>query len=318
MTFSLFDAPYPEHSANCAFSGNPLNRFSERRTETCVAEALNQQDAKVLIIAYGKVVFKKSDTGRNAIFKPKELKAAQVDHDKIVLLGWDEKGAPWLIAPSGFTEETLSQAFEAIDFRSVYIKGLLDAAELGILAQGGALLSWHKSHAFCSRCGTASLMRDGGYKRSCPQCGADHFPRTDPVVIMLTVSKDNEKCLLGRSPHFAEGVYSCLAGFVEPGETIEMAMRRETKEETNIDVERVSYHASQPWPFPYTMMIGCFGVAASQTIVIDYELEDARWFSRAEVRQMVNGMHPEGLIMPPKGAIASNLVLHWLNAVDAP
>ncbi|MEM5502892.1 NAD(+) diphosphatase [Ahrensia kielensis] len=314
MTFSLFDAPYPEYSAGCAFTGNPLNRFSERRTQNCVAEALATRGAKLLVVAYGKVLFKKEENNLNAIFTPQELKTAQVDESKIVLLGWDGKGLPWLIAPSDFTEENLSDDFEAIDFRSVYIQGLLEEAQLGMLAQGGALLSWHKSHAFCSRCGTASNMRDGGYKRVCPNCGAEHFPRTDPVVIMLTVSQDNEKCLLGRSPHFAQGVYSCLAGFVEPGETIEMAMRRETKEETNIDVERVSYHASQPWPFPYTMMIGCYGVAASESIIVDDELEDARWFSRDEVRQIANGTHPDGFIMPPKGAIASNLVLHWLNS----
>lgn len=314
MTFSLFDMPHPEYSAGCAFSGNTLNRFSERRTETCVADALNDDSARLLVLAYGKVLFNKSGDGLNAVFTKHELATVKADQSKIVLLGWDDKSAPWLIAPSDFTEETMPADFEAIDFRSVYIQGLLDDMQLGMLAQGGALLSWHKSHAFCSRCGTASIMRDGGYKRSCPQCSADHFPRTDPVVIMLTVSKDNEKCLLGRSPHFAQGVYSCLAGFVEPGETIEMAMRRETKEETNIDVGRVSYHASQPWPFPYTMMIGCYGVAASEKITVDDELEDARWFTRAEVRQISDGTHPEGIIMPPKGAIASNLVLHWLNA----
>lgn len=314
MTFSLFHAPYPEHSANSAFSGNILNRFSERRTQTCVADALDDKNARLLIVADGKLLFKRTEDIPDPVFAANELNEAKVDHHKIVLLGWDEHGAPWLIGPSHFSEETLTDRFECKDFRSIYSQAVLDNAQLGMLAQGAALLAWHKSHAFCSRCGTPSDMSDGGYKRSCPHCEAQHFPRTDPVVIMLTVSSDNSRCLLGRSPHFLQGMYSCLAGFVEPGETIEMAMRRETKEETNIDVERVIYHSSQPWPFPYTLMIGCYGVAASEIISVDDELEDARWFTRNDVHHIANGTHPEHLIMPPRGAIAHTLVTHWLNS----
>ena len=121
------------------------------------------------------------------------------------------------------------QAIKAIDYRSVYIQGLLDPSALGALAQAAGLLAWHASHGFCGKCGTPSEMRAGGYKRICPACGTEHFPRTDPVAIMLTVSRD--KCVLGRGRHFAPGMYSALAGFIEPGETIENAVRRETFEE---------------------------------------------------------------------------------------
>ena len=131
-------------------------------------------------------------------------------------------------------------------------------------------------------------MRAGGYKRLCPACGTEHFPRTDPVAIMLTVTR--ERCLLGRGRHFAPGMYSALAGFIEPGETIEDAVRRETLEEAGIRLGRVVYHASQPWPFPYSLMIGCFGEALNDDISADAnELEDCRWFARDEVLAMLAG-----------------------------
>ena len=142
-------------------------------------------------------------------------------------------------------------------------------------------------------------MRIGGYRRDCPNCGAEHFPRTDPVVIMLAI--DGERCLLGRQARFAPGMYSCLAGFVEPGETIEDAVRRETAEEAGITVGRVRYHASQPWPFPSSLMIGCHAEALSRDIVRDdAELEACRWFSRAEVRAMLAG-RPSGRDQMPAG-----------------
>lgn len=313
MSFSLFDAPLPEHSAKSAFSANPLNRLSENRSETCVDDAMKDTRARYLIVAFGKMILRETDDELEGVFEHQDLTELSASNGTMVLLGWDKKGAPWLGAQSSLEEEKLPAGYIGLDFRSIYIQGLLDAEVLGILAQAGALLAWHKSHGFCSRCGTPSEIQDGGYKRLCPNCGMQHFPRTDPVVIMLTVTDDGEKCLLGRSPHFVEGVYSCLAGFVEPGETIESAMRRETKEEAGIDVGRVAYHASQPWPFPYTLMIGCYGEAKSNKILLDDELEDARWFSRAEVQSMVDGNHPEQLRMPPKGAIASNLVMHWLD-----
>lgn len=313
MSFSLFDAPFPEHSAKSAFSANPLNRMSENRSETCVEDAMNDPKSRYLIIAFGKMIMRENGDVLQGVFKIEDLETLSAHDGTIVLLGWDKDGAPWLGVQSSFDEESLPAGFVGLDFRSIYIQGLLSAELLGMLAQAGALLAWHKSHAFCSRCGTPSEIKDGGYKRLCPNCDMQHFPRTDPVVIMLTISEDGEKCLLGRSPHFAEGVYSCLAGFVEPGETIEAAMRRETKEEAGIDVGRVAYHASQPWPFPYTLMIGCYGEARSEKILLDDELEDARWFSRDNVQSIVDGTHPEELRMPPKGAIASNLVMHWLD-----
>ncbi len=145
------------------------------------------------------------------------------------------------------------------------------------------------------------------------------FPRTDPVVIMLTIDLERDLCLLGRSPHFPEGMYSCLAGFLEPGETIENAVRRETQEESGIRIGRVRYHASQPWPMPHTLMIGCYAEAKSHDIHLDdKELEDCRWFTREETAAMLArntgvSQGPGEQVPPPKGAIAHQLMRDWLD-----
>ena len=178
--------------------------------------------------------------------------------DQAILLGFSPDG-PMLAAPVSVEPESLPDTLKAIDYRSINMQGLLDPASLGALAQAAGLLAWHASHRFCGKCGQPTEMRAGGYKRACTACGTEHFPRTDPVAIMLTVAKD--KCILGRGKHFAPGMYSALAGFIEPGETIENAVRRETLEEAGIRLGRVVYHASQPWPFPYSLMIGCYGEA---------------------------------------------------------
>ena len=141
-------------------------------------------------------------------------------------------------------------------------------------------------------------------------CKALHFPRTDPVVIMLAV--DGDACLLGRQPRFPKGMYSALAGFLEPGETIEASVRREIKEETGVICGAIQYFASQPWPFPASLMIGCFAQAESRSLEIDrLELEDARWFSREEARALIERRHPDGLSAPTPMAIAHHLLKRW-------
>ena len=156
-------------------------------------------------------------------------------------------------------------------------------------------------------------MAQGGYRRDCPACNAQYFPRTDPVAIMLAI--DGDRCLMGRQARFAPGTYSCLAGFIEPGETIEDAVRREIAEEAGIRIGAVVYHASQPWPFPMTLMIGCFAQATSTEIVPDTdELEDCRWFTREETLAMLAGEHADGLATPPRMAIAHTLIRAWAEA----
>lgn len=188
--------------------------------------------------------------------------------------------------------------------------GLLSPLEAEIAAMARALLEWHRSHRFCSCCGVESAPEQAGWQRRCPDCGRHHFPRTDPVVIML-ITRGNE-LLLGRGPNWPETMYSCLAGFMEPGETFEAAVRREVFEETGVHVGEVAFVASQPWPFPASLMLGCRGVATSTEITIDpVEIADARWISRERLLGVLAGRDPE--ISPPRaGAIAGWLMREWL------
>ena len=186
----------------------------------------------------------------------------------------------------------------------------LSGREAELAAMARAVLGWHRSHAFCAACGARSELREAGWQRQCPACGTRHFPRTDPVVIML-VTRGNQT-LVGRSPGWPDGMYSCLAGFVEPGETIEAAVRREVAEETGIPVGQVRYLASQPWPFPASLMIGCMAEALAEDIQLDpVELEDARWISREDMVEVMAGRHPE-VKAPRRGAIAHALLENLL------
>lgn len=186
----------------------------------------------------------------------------------------------------------------------------LDPLEAELAATARAILQWHRSHGFCANCGAASDMVMAGWQRSCPACGTQHFPRTDPVVIMLV--NHGNRTLLGRSAGWPEGMYSCLAGFVEPGETVEAAVRREVLEETGVRVGRVRYLASQPWPFPASLMIGCVAEAESEAITLDpAELEAAFWISREGLLAAMAGESPA--IRPARrGSIAHFLLSNWL------
>ncbi|GKY86198.1 NAD(+) diphosphatase [Sinisalibacter aestuarii] len=181
-------------------------------------------------------------------------------------------------------------------------------AECAVTAKG--ILEWHRTHSFCARCGAPSVAADGGWRRDCPSCARAHFPRTDPVVIML-VTRGNE-LLIGRSPGWPEGFYSLLAGFMEPGETVAAAVRREVAEETGIAVGEVRLLASQPWPFPASLMIGCIGTTQSTAITLDpKELDDALWIGREELMDVFAGRHPR-IATPRRGAIAHFLMKMWL------
>jgi len=211
------------------------------------------------------------------------------------------------------TTETLKSRNDLLvtDLRSIAVQGLVAADHLPPIAEAKAVLHWHARHRFCPNCGAATRSVCGGWRRDCPQCKAQHFPRTDPVVIML--ASDGENCLLGRSPRFVPTMWSCLAGYVEPGESIEDAVRRETREEAGITCGRVAYFASQPWPFPTSLMIGCHAEALNRDIVVDREeLEGARWFSRGEIETMLMREHHQGLTTPPPVAIAHHIIRSWL------
>lgn len=186
----------------------------------------------------------------------------------------------------------------------------LSALEAELAATARALFLWHDSHGFCARCGAASAVSKGGWQRDCPACGRTHFPRTDPVVIMRITH--GNRVLVGRSPGWPAGMYSLLAGFVEPGETLEAAVRREVIEEAGVVVGAVRYLSSQPWPFPASLMIGMEGEATRATITIDpVEIEDARWVTREDMAAAMSG-RIEGLSPARKGSIARHLIERWL------
>src|SRR5690606_15837234 len=261
-------------------------------------------------IADGKVALRTDGITHEALFTAHQARALGVELGEALLLGNGPSG-PVLACP--FQPEQSVSGIEIVDLRRTYGDGLLSADIVGALAQGSALLTWNATHRFCGRCGSRSEMRAGGYRRVCTGCGAEHFPRTDPVAIMLAVRGD--RCLLGRSARFAPGMYSALAGFIEPGETIEAAVRRETFEESGIRLGAVRYISSQPWPFPFSLMIGCIAEALTEEIDPDTtELEDCRGCARDEVRQTPVMTQPDGLRAATKGAIARQLISIWADS----
>ena len=310
---SFFDGlPAIEPSADTGFAGNRIDRRSEQRTAGTVPAALALPSARVYLFRSDKALVR----GTDPLFTVVEAVALGADPAGTVLLGWADD-APRLAASipeSAIIDET---RVALSDLRAIAITGGIPADHIGALAQSRSLLDWHLGHKFCGRCGAPTAIAIGGYRRDCPACGAQHFPRTDPVVIMLAIHTDGdrERVLLGRQRQFAPGMYSCLAGFLEPGETIEDAVRRETLEESGIYVGRVRYHASQPWPFPHSVMIGCHAEALTTEIRRDEtELEDCRWFDREEVRAMLAGIHPDGLKAPMRMAIAHSIIAAWAEA----
>jgi NAD+ diphosphatase len=316
MTNSLFDtnAPHPEASSLTAFSGNTLDRQSEYRDDDCLEQALKVEGAHILAFTGSRLILKHDGQVLDPLFAAYELPDLQPDFDNAVLLGYRETGEPRIAVPVGVAAEDLAANFKPTEARALYRDGLLDDELLGEAAQGAALIHWNLSNRYCGKCGGRTESRIGGYRRVCTQCQNMTFPRTDPVAIMLIVDEVRDRCLLGRSHHFQEGLFSCLAGFVEPGETIEHAVRRETLEESGILTGRVRYHASQPWPMPHSLMIGCYAEAISTEITIDQqEIADCRWFSREEVARLLEGQPGEGLFAPPAGAIAHRLIRDWID-----
>ncbi|XP_048381177.1 peroxisomal NADH pyrophosphatase NUDT12 [Stegostoma tigrinum] len=196
----------------------------------------------------------------------------------------------------------------------------LNKEEAGVVAQARSVLAWHSRYKFCPTCGSNTEVQDSGYKRiclqeNCPSLQGIHntcYPRVDPVVIMLVIHPDGNSCLLGRQERYPPGMFSCLAGFIEPGETIEDAVRREVAEETGVKVGNVQYVSSQPWPMPSSLMIGCQAVAVTTEIVVDEEeIVDARWFSRQQITEILTSEnHP--ISIPPQQTIAHGLIKKWL------
>jgi NAD+ diphosphatase len=290
-----------------------IARAAELRTDAPALAALeNDSRARAYVVGGELVVLKRAADIGDPLFTLAETRQLGTAAE-IVFLGLIEGAPRFAVTLDPATAQALKarDGFLVTDLRSIAVRGLVAADHLPPLAEGKALLNWHGRHRFCSNCGAATNVVEAGWRRDCPSCHAQHFPRTDPVAIMLPVA--DERCVLGRSHRFQPGMWSCLAGFVEPGEAIEDAVRRETREEAGIICGRVSYFASQPWPFPTSLMIGCHAEALSREIVIDrVELDDARWFDREEVATMLLRRHPDGLSTPPTVAIAYHIIRAWV------
>ena len=300
------------------FAGNPLDRGEvERRDEDWIADKARAPGSYFLPMRGPTVLVNAAATGNGEPalgwltwpdLEPHVLSASPL------LLGMQDGATYFAIDLSG--EENAAVALEAMggyhfEEARAAAENLLSAPEAGIMAQGRAQVNWHNRHGFCSVCGHATEVRRGGQKRECPACKAEHFPRTDPVIIMLVI--DGERCLLGQSRGRLQAMnrYSALAGFMDQGEAIEEAVAREVMEEAGVRVKNVRYHSSQPWPFPSSLMIGCHAEADSTSINMDNEeMTDVQWFDRSEVLLALEEKS-EKLRLPGPIAIAHHLIKSW-------
>jgi NAD+ diphosphatase len=295
------------------YTASLIDRVAQRRDDEAAIKKLSEHDRAGVHVIGGELIVLKNSADQSgetcsALFSPAEARAFGAVRES-VFLGIMNDAPRFACGLDPQTAEALKARgdLKVTDLRSIAVQGLVGADELPPLAEAKAVLGWHARHRFCPNCGSPTQVVQAGWRRDCPACKVQHFPRTDPVVIMLVIS--GERCVLGRSQRFAPTMWSCLAGFIEPGETIEEAVRREVLEEAGITCGQVKYFASQPWPFPSSLMIGCHAQALSDKIVIDYEeLEDARWFERDELAAMLKRQHKDGLTTPPPVAIAHHII----------
>ena len=295
------------------FAGNPLDRGDVQRRDQqwLEAQAANPRSRFLPLWQLNVLIHSRSET-RLGWLSPTEINGLAIAVPP-VFLGQLESVAHFAIDISQLDDPQhelhLDESWRFEEARAAAT--LLSHAEAGILAQSRAQLDWHRRHQFCSVCGQRTAQGRGGHVRQCPACKAEHFPRTDPVAIMVV--SDGERCLLGQSRGRLSrtGTYSALAGFIDQGESIEEAVRREVREEAGIEVGLVRYHSSQPWPFPSSLMIGCHATALTTDIhKDDGEMTDVRWFNREEVLSALKGEHPH-LRVPAPIAIAHHLIKAW-------
>jgi NAD+ diphosphatase len=292
-----------------AYSGSVLERGAAFRSDAVkLAALLAAARAGVYVVGGETVVLKSQGAALDPLFSPDEARALGAVRETVFLgLADDAPRFGFGIDAAALEPLKTRNDLKLTDLRSIAVQGEVDAVHVPPLAEAKAILGWHARHRFCPNCGAATVLVQAGWRRDCPACHAEHFPRTDPVVIMLPILGD--RCVLGRSPRFPQTMWSCLAGFCEPGETIEEAVRREVAEEVGIACAQVKYFASQPWPFPSSLMIGCHAQAVSDEIVIDPdEIEAARWFDRSELKLMLARAHPQQLTTPPPIAIAHHII----------
>ncbi len=311
--------PMPLTAFHNTYAGNPLDRAGERRSDAAWIAARLADPASQALALWNGQPLAEAKTGGGAglhfISGPlaKELAGGEewllflgLRANGVAVFAVDLEGA---VDPALGVLQPIGGAFEGL--RALAPR--LDPQEAAIAAEAKAVFEWRRRHRFCSACGQPSEVADAGWKRVCPACALEHFPRTDPVVIMLATQVHNgsERCLLGRQAVWPAGMFSTLAGFMEPGESIEEACARELFEEAGLEALAVRYHSSQPWPYPSNLMIGLIAqVAPGEGRADETELEAVRWFSKPEALALLRG-EIEGLFSPPPFAIAHQLLKSW-------
>jgi len=284
------------------FSQNPLDRLDTIRRNTKQFEELKSSKSAKFVLFYENNIFFETET-KNCFLSNKNL-----DTRAAILLGRENNIDYFALDMQNNLETNIS----SMPLREFASSLFIEEEKLGIIAQASAILSWHRTHMFCPSCGEKTSMKHAGWRRDCSTCKQQHFPRVDPVVIMLVTHGDY--CLVGRGVHFRKNRYSCLAGYMESAESIENASRRELFEETGVVGGEVKYISSQPWPFPSTLMIGVHVKAKSKELNIDgHEIADAKWVHKDDMKAILSGDESFGFSVPTKIAIARNLLESWVS-----
>ena len=307
------------------FSNNPLDRVSYLRSKPeWIKETIAKEDTVFVVFWRGKpfvsvipgLISGNSSPEQHspALFPLNFFKEKIINISMVIFLGLLNGKAYFSIDLSRVSDPENEVGLKDLgDFEDLMALSsqAIDPGELAILGQAKAIFEWHNSHKYCSRCGSESSLAEAGYKRICNKCNSEHFPRTDPVVIMLATY--NDRAFLGRQKRFPPGMYSALAGFVEHGESIEEAVARELNEEAGISTKDVYYHSSQPWAFPFSLMIGCIAEANSKNFKLDeVEIDEGKWFSREELKGAIEGNKNSNFFVPPSMAIAHHLIKNFV------
>ena len=293
------------------FSGNPLDRVANlRRDDAWLAEQIRAAASRFLPFWRLNVLAREAEHAELR-WLDAGVQDLLEDGAAPLLLGLRDGVAHFAVDLSSLADPIAALGVEGAEFADARrIAVNLPGGDAGILAQGRALIEWHTRHRFCGSCGAPTAMRGGGAMRTCTGCGAEHFPGPHPVVIMVVWRGD--RCLLGRGRNWAPARFSALAGFIDHGEKIEEAVAREVQEEVGLEVDEVVYHASQPWPFPMSLMIGCFAHVTGESLMVDpEELDEARWFSREEIRRALDSPDDTDFGVPGRIAIAHHLIKAW-------
>ncbi len=312
------------HDHGHVFTGSPLDRAgNERRDAAWVQAQLAHAGRRFLALRDLEALVEGDPAPTIAWLTPGELPDGALDGDA-VLLGLDGPAPRFAIDLTAVDEAALAAPL-ANGRRFAEVRGVapdLSTDDTAVVAQARSYVDWHARHRFCAVCGGPTAPRNGGGMRVCGDCNAEHFPRVDPVVIVLII--DGDRCLLVSGRGRPGSNYTCIAGFMEPGETVEEAVRREVREEAGVEVAAVRYHSSQPWPFPASLMLGCHAEAASELIAIDpEEIKDARWFDRADVARAlafaageIEGESGLDFGVPAPFTISHQLIRAWTSEAE--